>query len=170
MRVKFESENLFKCVYPWTLESKHMPFGKKLNFYGIRKNFGYIFGRLPKLIYQRAKYGVCEADTWDLFITLCNFLSQTLEHLATEGISYPGRGEYDTHEKWQAKLLEMSKDWEIIGKFDELDDKYFDNLDSENYRDFLYNEELANKDKKARDELLDKALKDLRDNFDDLWD
>lgn len=69
----------------------------------------------PRLVWRRtgwrlhrAKHGWAACDTWCADGYIARVMSQMLAHLAENTHSYPGYGEFDTFEKWQAHLRDMS--------------------------------------------------------------
>lgn len=53
---------------------------------------------------QRSRRGWSDDDVWGLRWHLCESLGTALLHLASNGVSYPGRGEYNDPEAWRRDL------------------------------------------------------------------
>ena len=64
--------------------------------------------------YQRARYGFCYTDVWELGYWLLEILPPMLRHMANHGCGYPGDDEFPTYESWQAWLLKMADDIESV--------------------------------------------------------
>lgn len=60
--------------------------------------------RLAVRTWQRARRGWAHEDTWSLDWFLARAVGGALVHMADHAISYPGRGDYTTHQAWVADL------------------------------------------------------------------
>lgn len=67
-----------------------------------------------KAAYMRARYGWCYTDAWECGYWLLEILPQLLRHIANHGCGYPGKGEFDTYEKWQNWLLKTASQLEAL--------------------------------------------------------
>ena len=67
-----------------------------------------LFFRKIKWTYQRAKYGYCDRDLWDLDYTLGNYIASTINELANRTHGYPGGL---TAEKWDRILRSIAQDF-----------------------------------------------------------
>lgn len=66
------------------------------------------FFRKVKWTWQRAKYGWCDRDLWDLEYTLGNYIASSTEKLAEITHGYPPN---ITEEKWDNILKKISEDF-----------------------------------------------------------
>lgn len=151
-----------------------------------------------KYAWQRATRGYCDWDVWELNTFYTELIRDTLKHLAATSSSYPGRGDLDTPEKWEAWLNETAQlfDNSIERSFEDYQvykNKYEDeysklpnrftteelpngmyrliNNDTEEEKKLLnkyFNEELNIY--KLRDRDKNKALERLREHWWELWD
>lgn len=132
--------NLFKLPY------------KNIHF--LKNNINYII-KLPKYIIQRAKYGICERDTWDLYCYLLTVISNGLIELAENSHSYP----YDMEqEEWEKLLKELSEKAYELMDADDFIEKYCDNNYSYPEKNEFYRT------------AIDNFWKKLGSIFLDLWD
>jgi len=60
-----------------------------------------------KAFFRRGRNGYSLRDVWNINTWFLETLSHMLNDLLIGGMSYPGRGEADTYEKWQAILKRM---------------------------------------------------------------
>lgn len=65
------------------------------------------FGCNIRAAHRRIKYGWCYADAYNLDYWLLDVLPPMLRAISEEP-AYPGTGEFDTYEKWQAWLREQA--------------------------------------------------------------
>jgi len=65
-------------------------------------------GKNLRDVYRRAKYGWTYADVWDMDYWIMNTFPPMLRHMADHGSAYPGRGRFDTPEKWHTWLHAMA--------------------------------------------------------------
>lgn len=80
-----------------------------------------------KWLKKHNKY-VNPREVWSLDVTFAEFAIPRLKMLKATTHGYPGRGEMDTPEKWDAALDKMIKAFELHLKMVDLDDslEYFD--------------------------------------------
>jgi hypothetical protein len=58
--------------------------------------------------WQRSKRGWCDCDCWSIDHHITGMLAGMLAYLAEHNQAYPGQGEFDTPEKWEAHLRDLS--------------------------------------------------------------
>lgn len=87
----------------WT---RYRVFGK-YGFFRDKVNPRLVWRRAGWLLH-RAKYGWSAYDTWSADTYIARVVSQMLVHLADHTHSYPGQGEWDTPEKWDAHLRDLA--------------------------------------------------------------
>ena len=58
--------------------------------------------------WQRARRGWCDCDCWSIDHHITQVLAGMLAHLAEHNQAYPGQGQWDTPEKWEAHLRDLS--------------------------------------------------------------
>lgn len=80
-----------------------------------------------KWLKQHNKY-VNPKEVWNLDVTFAEFAIPRLKMLKENHMGYPGKGEMDTPEKWDAALDKMINAFELHLKMIDLDDslEYFD--------------------------------------------
>lgn len=66
-------------------------------------------------------------DTWNLDMTISEFILPRLKLFKKESCTYPGRGEMDTPEKWDDALQKMIDAFQLVLDIDNVDDKYWTN-------------------------------------------
>jgi len=132
----------------------YRPIKKVRNFTQLKVNLKYYI-KIPKYIYQRAKYGLCERDTWDFDYTLAKITAAGLVQLANTSNSYPH--DKDSFEDWRDDLISLAK------KFDYISDGAF-NL-NEDYNIDTWAEILERFEREKYD-----AFDTLATYFGDLWD
>ena len=71
-----------------------------------------------KWLKQHGKY-FAPNECWSLDITIAEFTLPRLKYLKEHTIAYPGIGEMNTFEKWQAGLDKMINAFELISKPDD---------------------------------------------------
>jgi hypothetical protein len=58
--------------------------------------------------WQRSRRGWCDCDCWSIDHHVTRMLSEMLAYLAEHNHAYPGQGQWDTPEKWEAHLRDLS--------------------------------------------------------------
>jgi hypothetical protein len=58
---------------------------------------------------QRMRRGWADSDCWSIDSHVCRMLGGMLAHLADHNMAYPGQPPFDTPEKWEAHLRDLSK-------------------------------------------------------------
>ena len=129
-----------------------------------------------KFCYQRARYGFCDKDIWNLNQYLLNMTSLSMNKLAETTHTYDGR--YETFEDWQKELHRISKLLYMANEGNDyfetpLADEYYNNLLSgknfrEKYPDACINELKENMKKMG--ECKNEAMSWLKENLYSLWD
>jgi hypothetical protein len=69
-----------------------------------------------KYAYQRVRYGLSDADTWNFNSHMAYVMARGLRHLEAKGNSYPGHGW--TYKRWQTALKRHANAFEIYYKKD----------------------------------------------------
>lgn len=105
MKVRNQYYNLFHFSYPWTKKA------------WIKWNLQHLI-RIPKYMFQRAKYGVCELDITDFDCAIANYIAVGLEALAGSVYGYPDTV-FESDEEWAGFLADLSDDWARIADADE---------------------------------------------------
>lgn len=129
------------------------------------------FFRNIKYARQRAVYGFCDADVWNLDYHLLTLLRETLYHLAKNHHTYPLS--YDSPEEWEKELILTAKDF-YFSIEDNYENKYwglffendFDNLEELFEKGRERGIEIAQAAEERRQRALDWVVK----NFSRLWD
>jgi hypothetical protein len=57
---------------------------------------------------QRKRRGWCDSDCWNIDMYISRVLSGMLAHLAEHNQAYPGQPPFETPEKWEAHLRDLS--------------------------------------------------------------
>lgn len=143
-------------------------------WYRIDKKIFFFFKKV-RYAYQRAKYGYCDRDIWNLDYSLGNYISATVAQLAKTTHSYPyGINE----EEWIDKLRFISRSFYLGTHEEEWKNPY----EEEIFSFPLYNKtpeqekitkrwlEIEKSNKKAMDIRLQEGLNELSKYFRDLWD
>lgn len=104
------------------------------NIHFLKNNINYII-KLPKYIIQRAKYGICERDMWDLDCYLLTVISNGLIELAENSNSYPYNME---PEEWEKLLKELSEKAYDLRDSDDFIKKYYGNNHSYSEKSKFY--------------------------------
>lgn len=144
-------------------------------WYRLDKKVTFLFRKI-KWMFQRAKYGYCDRDLWDLDYTLGNYLASTINKLADINHGYP----HDVTEKeWDDILKNMAYNFYVGTNEDFWEDPYnkflsyeknFNELDEkqkELWRKwFEKQEETSNLMKEHRHE----GFQTLEKWYDYLWD
>lgn len=91
-----------------------------------------------KWLKQHNKY-VNPRDTWNLDYTIAEYVLPRLKLFNQISISYPGRDEMDTAEKWHNAIDKMITAFQLVIDTDDLHDRYWDD-------NFHFNQELFEKD------------------------
>lgn len=107
---------------------------------------------------QRGRRGWADPDWWSVDYYLVTIIPPMLRKLS-EGVSYPGVGEYDTPDKWSKACVEAADDIEAFYKHEELSFP-----DTKEEQDKYFN------DKKEAIVRTQKGIRFVADNFFDLWD
>lgn len=82
-----------------------------------------LFFRKIKWMLQRAKYGYCDKDLWNLDYTLGNYIASSIEELANRTHGYPLAL---SEKEWDNILRTMSKNF-YLG----VNEEYWENSDNE---------------------------------------
>lgn len=106
-----------------------------------------------KAFLQRGYRGYADCDVWGFGSYLTDVMAGGLRQLS-KGISYPGRDEMDTYDKWKYALESNAKRFENV--------KHYEEVGWQNDREF---KKMKNVYKER-----DMALKFVIKWFDDLWD
>lgn len=101
-----------------------------------------------KWAWQRVTRGYCDADVWDLDITLLNYFYLTLNQLADTTIGWPGTEEFETFEDWQEYLRDMAYKFYCANEVNEA----YKNPMSDKYYEVLKNHYLFDKDNSETEE------------------
>ncbi len=75
--------------------------------------------RRAKGFIQRGRRGWAVEDAWDYDHYLARQISEVLEHLADDGLSFPPTGAYDSWDKWSAHLRSIAS---ALRRYVEADD------------------------------------------------
>ena len=142
----------------------------------IVNNLRYPF-RWLKFFIQRGNRGYSDADLWGFHYYLSDIISKGCHRLADIAIGYPGYGEANTLEKWEAILREIAEGFDASLNWE--DDFYADKPDlvmhvsDEGHvtfdpHDWTYDElHVADKAHKVK---LDKSMNLFKKWFYHLWD
>ena len=149
----------YKDYYPW-----YRPDKKIAGFF-----------RRYKWAWQRAKYGFCDRDLWNLDYTLGNYIANTVSQLAKTTHGYPHG---ITEDKWTEILNGIAKDF-YLGTDDSLyKNEYEDKINSNVYSlCFKSNKDLWKKYSERELEIANvmsahrcNGFKELAKWFPHLWD
>lgn len=58
--------------------------------------------------YQRSKRGWADYDTWSTDSCIAKVISEMLSHMADHTLGYPGQPPFETPEKWETHLRDLS--------------------------------------------------------------
>ena len=115
--------------------------------------------------FQRGRNGYCHVDVWDIDAWFLTTIPHMLDDLIENGISYPGRDEADTPEKWAEILKYMKYCFEEACE---------DTCSRQNPYDIFTQKKLYLEEDKKLSEYRDKMKKEGLELFvkwfDDLWD
>ena len=142
-------------------------------------------GRMLKRARQRAVYGWCDMDTWEMDVWFLEVVPRMLRKLATDGRSYPGYGKWDSPEKWNSYLFSLADKFssmteEATEARNRYSQKYYDSImsfevgktnEDNSFKELSkkYFEEwtrLSEENKKTKKE----AFEMLSECFNSLWD
>jgi hypothetical protein len=75
---------------------------------GLAQRIRFIPPHIRRFI-QRGRRGWSEMDAWSLDLYLARVMSESIGYLAENGHTYPGTDQWETPEKWQAHLRDLSQ-------------------------------------------------------------
>ena len=139
------------------------------------------FFRNIRRAWQRACYGFCDADVWDLNSYLSVLLRETLYYLSENNHGYPALGLYADDELWKRDLRRIAEAAHYL-MLDHCENEYYDKYFEANHSDnsTISESEMMALLKRAQrqDEENQRKVTDARvlvsdwlmENFDDLWD
>lgn len=129
------------------------------------------FFRNVKYARQRAVYGFCDADVWNLDYHLLVLFRETFYHLAKNHYGYPFS--YDTSEEWEKALIQAAEDCHFSIS-DNYTNEYWDTFLEKNMttQDNLFSLIRERNDEiyQLVEERKERALNWIVQNFSDLWD
>lgn len=141
-------------------------------WYRIDKKIGFFF-RKVKWAWQRAKYGYCDRDLWDLDHTLGNYIASSVNKLADITHGYPHG---TTPEVWDGILRSIARNFYLGTDEDEWGNPYEEELFKDS-RDEVESREVFNKWVKVEEENYQAMQVRRQEGFNllqkwytDLWD
>lgn len=149
----------------------YLPFRPTNLIYNVKNFF-----RNIKYAWQRARYGYCDMDVWNLDLHLLVLFRETLYHLAEKSQSHPY---YKTPEEWEEELIKAADDFHfsIQSNYNNLYNDEYIELMKEGKHNLEEGKKLWKKimevEAKNFKEMTDRrtrALDWLSKNFQDLWD
>lgn len=144
-------------------------------WYKFGKRIGLFFRKL-KWVYQRAKYGWCDLDLWNLDWTLGNYIASSVNELANRTHGYPHGL---SPEGWDKILRAIAKDFYLGVNEDAWNNPYEDEISYEkNYHELEKAEQVIwdkwfeeeRKKQKAMEIRRQEGFKDLQKWYPNLWD
>jgi hypothetical protein len=122
LEARWEARAAREAAQPWVVRA-----GRSVRVYLFGWN-GLVKVRMrPRYIvnqvvwyHQRARRGWADCDTWNLDGYVLHVIAPMLAHLAEHGYAYPGRVPFDTPEKWDEHLRDLSGRLSAWGEVDGL--------------------------------------------------
>lgn len=108
---KIELRRLARKNQPWWLKSYRYVY---YYFFGLHGLFSYTL-KLRTIVnrvtwyHQRATRGWADCDCWSMDSRMSKVMAEMVAHLATFNHAYPGTPPFETPEKWEAHLHDLSK-------------------------------------------------------------